>query len=65
MNDAAFPAIPPCRCGAPAMAVAPGQDPETVADLFAISRGVAMRVWCLRCWPFVASAEPHSGAGSC
>jgi hypothetical protein len=39
-------------CTAPAIAVAPGTEPE-VCDLFRITRGEPVRAWCARCWPVV------------
>lgn len=32
-------------------AAAPGTEPDTAGDLFIISRGEPMRVWCMEHWP--------------
>jgi hypothetical protein len=37
-----------CSCGAPAFAVAPGD--EGVRELFLLRREVPARAWCWRCW---------------
>ena len=35
-------------CGAPALAVAPGQ--AEVREVFLLRREVPLRCWCLTCW---------------
>jgi hypothetical protein len=50
-----------CPCGShlPIIAVAPGDEPDR-CDLFALSRGVAMRVWCSTCWPVLAARKAET-----
>jgi hypothetical protein len=39
------------HCHAPAVAVAPGSEPNTACDLFLLTRGEPMRFFCIAHWP--------------
>jgi hypothetical protein len=59
-----------CSCGAPAVVIAPGDEPER-CDLFLLSRGVPERRWCWQCarsagWPWLSSESqrPARKAGA-
>jgi len=47
-----------CQCDKPALFVAPGTEPVRFTDKFTVSRGEAVRVWCLECWPWRRPDKP-------
>jgi hypothetical protein len=49
-------ALPACACGAPAIAIAPGSEPEVRDGLYVVPSGEPMRGACLACWPVVRTA---------
>ena len=54
LRPAASAAWPCDTCGAPALAVAPGE--AEIRELFLLRRAVPQRCWCLACWRRVFGA---------